>query len=361
MADVTISKDNRSIPSINIIETPTMLNTNISTRTLNRTKTNYYMPTQSDSIKSQTSEIMEWNRIGPESSNSIIGYMAVDPQEHPIIYAISQFEPQCECSHFKALYKSNDMGVTWERIHKGLEEDKIGTISIDPVLSSTLYLSGTRGVYKSIDGGINWSIKSTGLLIGHIIGPVVIDPTIQSTLYIGGAHIFKSINGGLSWDIVDNDINNIIDSIAIDPHNSNNVYAGGNGLYRSKNAGITWESCFNTVVHSIVIDPQTPSIVYAGTDIGVLKSIDSGNTWNWINNGLGKSYTISLLIDPSEPSIIYAGTRNGVFRTQTGGTIWNYIGLGEYMISSILLLFTPENILLVSTRGGGIAFTYFTD
>jgi len=52
-------------------------------------------------------------------------------------------------------------------------------------------------------------------------------------------------------------------------------------------------------------------MVYLGTDTGVLRSTDAGETWSPVNSGLPGTYVNRLAIDPQDPDRVYAGTSAG--------------------------------------------------
>ena len=85
-------------------------------------------------------------------------------------------------------------------------------------------------------------------------------------------------------------------------------------------------------VTTIAIDPMNSQVVYVGTyESGVLKSVDGGETWRIMNNGLTNFDIWSLVIDPTNTQTIYAVRGSSVFKTisiysisasaGTGGTI----------------------------------------
>ena len=43
----------------------------------------------------------------------------------------------------------------------------------------------------------------------------------------------------------------------------------------------------NGGIHSLVIDPSTPNTIYAGTETGLFKSTDGGESWRAVSTGLG--------------------------------------------------------------------------
>src|SRR5437879_6107526 len=72
-------------------------------------------------------------------------------------------------------------------------------IAIDPGTPATMY-AGTNGsgVFKSTNGGANWTAANIGLTITAAVTALAIHPANLATLYAGifGGGIFKSTNGG---------------------------------------------------------------------------------------------------------------------------------------------------------------------
>ena len=54
------------------------------------------------------------------------------------------------------MYKSTNGGTNWSRVNTGLTPD-VGALAIDPMTPATLYAGTRDGVFKSTNGGVNWS------------------------------------------------------------------------------------------------------------------------------------------------------------------------------------------------------------
>jgi len=140
----------------------------------------------------------------------------------------------------------------------------------------------------------------------------------------------------------------LISSIWVDNGNFNKIYAGtsSGGLFFSSNGGQNW-SCLTeknivTGVSDIEIDAQNPDTIYIATGVdrhgnfysaGVLKSIDSGITWNETDlnpETFQKNYNISDMVqNPLNPTTLFSlvnfevrGKGAKIMRTINGGRDW---------------------------------------
>jgi photosystem II stability/assembly factor-like uncharacterized protein len=242
------------------------------------------------------------------------------------------------------VFKSTDGGQNWSSINNDITNTNIGPLAIDPITPSTLYAGarncpGTKGILKSANGGENWSIANTGL--NTMVSDIAVDPFTQSILYAGtdDGGVFKSADGGGNWSPVNAGMTTSwIKVLAIDPVTPTTLYAGtGNsGVFKSTDAGKNWRvintGLTNLVVYTLAIDPVMPMTLYVGTYEGAFKSTDSGENWRPINTGLtkiGASYLLgidTIVLDPLTPATLYAGTTSdGVFKSTDGGENWRMI------------------------------------
>ena len=136
--------------------------------------------------------------------------------------------------------KSSDGGASWAASSTGLADNWVQCLAIDPGNSQVLYVSTKTpyvvtdrdGVWKSSDGGINWTRSSTGLT-DNTVYSVAIDPGNSQVIYAGaGDGVWKSSDGGINWvsssdGLTDSDVQ----CLAVD--SSSILYAGTkNGLFR---------------------------------------------------------------------------------------------------------------------------------
>jgi uncharacterized protein (TIGR03437 family) len=100
------------------------------------------------------------------------------------------------------LLKSTDSGSTVASLVNGLPSPppSVAALAIDPTNPSVVYAGTGSGVFKSTDGGSNWTAMSSGLEGANVLA-LVIDPSNPSTIYVGTSEgkVFKSISGGTTW------------------------------------------------------------------------------------------------------------------------------------------------------------------
>ena len=97
---------------------------------------------------------------------------------------------------------------------------------------ATLYVGtcsifqSTGGLFKSTNGGGNWSASNTGLT-GALYSALAIDPVTPTTLYaaVDYSGVFKSTDGGKNW-LPDHLDGFFINTLEIDPTSPNILYAG---------------------------------------------------------------------------------------------------------------------------------------
>jgi photosystem II stability/assembly factor-like uncharacterized protein len=116
----------------------------------------------------------------------------------------------------------------------------------------------------------------------------------------------------------------------MDPSDPDTVYAGTTvGLFVSRDAGHSWTRLFgDVVVNAVVVEPSNPEVIIVGADdVGVLRSVDGGETFAPANSGFVHRQIAALEADPREPSTFYAavaadGPHGGLFVARDLGREW---------------------------------------
>jgi photosystem II stability/assembly factor-like uncharacterized protein len=206
------------------------------------------------------------------------------------------------------------------------------------------------GVWKSIDGGRVWQPIFDSQPVASI-GAIAVAPSAPDTIYVGsgesslrdsvgfGNGMYKSVDAGRSWTHIGLVDTQHIGKIAVDPKNANVLFVAAighlyapsaeRGVFRSTDGGASWKKVLykdeNIGAVEVVIDPTNSQVVYAGLwntrrppwftyaptngpGGGIYKSIDGGETWAQLTNGLppqGIGRT-GIAVAPSNPKRVYA-------------------------------------------------------
>ena len=227
--------------------------------------------------------------------------------------------------------------------------------------SGTIY----NEVYRSENGGDTWehisTINSPDICdIGfapRILGlsTTADNPAeIYAAMEIGGAAY--STDAGGSWTITNRDLapsENLLDLHGVASSSGRVFISNREGVWRSTDRGDHWENLtlqrFSPIYYSrgVQIDPNQGQRVYAcvgsdfrGTEGGILRSNDLGDTWERFDHGHSvDSTTFGLSVNPQDSNQVYFCTRRGqVFGTDDGGATWHDHTLPGDVIDSISVL-----------------------
>jgi photosystem II stability/assembly factor-like uncharacterized protein len=267
---------------------------------------------------------MHWRMIGPFRGGRTRAATGVPGQ--PNVFYIGQVNG--------GVWKSDDYGRTWNSIFDAQPTQSIGAIAVAPSDSNIIYVASGEGLHRP-------------------------------DLSVGNG-IYRSKDAGKTWTHLGLRDGQQIPALAIDPQNANRLFAAvlghpygpsqERGIYRSEDGGETWNRVLfkdeNTGGFDVKIDPRNPKTVYAslwearegpwednnlasGTKGGLFKSVDGGNTWKPLNNGLPNNLSQAYVaIAQSEPTRLYAsiGTTErgdyasdaglGIYRSDNAGVNW---------------------------------------
>jgi photosystem II stability/assembly factor-like uncharacterized protein len=160
------------------------------------------------------------------------------------------------------------------------------------------------GVFKTIDGGANWTQVSNGLPRYAGAGSTHLD-VLALAIHPTDANVL--------WATV---VNTVTYNPPVVPRTS--------GIYKTVDGGANWTSSSTGIpsgldIRALIVDPADPAVLYAagggtGSNPGaVYRSEDSGSTWSSISVGLPADSALSLALDPVNATILHAGTNIGVW------------------------------------------------
>ncbi len=226
------------------------------------------------------------------------------------------------------ILKSVDGGSSWAVLSNQFASQwPIGKIVIDPTDNSgkTLYIyGGDKGVYKSTDGGMNWSPQIVGLPTTFRVSDLdfTLDQQGRLTLYLGIGYsendppgVWKSIDSGDSWTRVPISLSDL-----------------GGAQVTAADVGTVLLAADHSLgtpngVFAALTNKTTSSLmnVFTLTQNGFS---DSGNGLRPINVVSGFSFAMS-----PEGNLYVGGVndsrQNGLYQSVDSGTNWTSIDVGS--------------------------------
>ncbi len=210
---------------------------------------------------------------------------------------------------------------------------------------SAIQTAALSVVYHSTDGGKTWSPFANG---------IPQDATVSSFLTKGKRIFATTDNNGIysiregekEWKRIDEDLPENVDINAmVAIGNALIIGTLRHGMLLSENGGKNWHypagQIKNTSIRGLHIKEN---ILFAGADNGIYKSVDNGNTWKHVYNGVQVNGFTTL------HNQMYAALMNGAIMTDDNGANWKYV----YAPHTLHDISNDGTRLYAMTLGGGL-------
>ncbi|MFO1413377.1 MAG: FG-GAP-like repeat-containing protein [Burkholderiales bacterium] len=256
----------------------------------------------------------------------------------------------------RGVYRSNDFGATWSASNgSGATALKCAFINAgdthdaDPnivIIGTSCTDTATGGVWKSLDKGATWTFLSggtSGMPGGLTINDVRTDPNDPTIIYAAVADsgngttggVWKTTNGGTNWTRVNNGITSVFSTltgVSLNPHSTTSgdviVQMSDGGVFRTTDGGANWTNVASGLPTSDFIahgsrPTATPNIVYIGLgNQGAWKGTISGSTISWSLLTSAMPGVRQVNAPDLAPTELWARSYDGLWRSTDGGTNW---------------------------------------
>ena len=333
------------------------------------------MTTHGDGVYRSNDGGKTWKHLGLKHTHHI-SRIVVHPADPEVVFVAAQgqlYGPNEE----RGVYRSTDGGASWERVLYVNDLTGASELSLDHSNPDVLYaamwqhqrlpwqvVSGGpgSGLYKSTDGGSNWTELTEGLPDEKGKLSIAVAQSDPNRVYalvesdsqreLGG--LFHSADAGATWTRVSKDHRLVqrawyyLESF-VDPTDADVVYVLSASAMRSADGGKSWETLSGTHgdYHDLWINPEDPRNLCIANDGGAAISFDYGKHWSTQDNmPTGQFYRIS--VDNQYPYRIYGGQQDNTSvrissQSLDGGGItqsdWQPSAGGE----SAFLAFDPDD------------------
>ncbi len=229
-------------------------------------------------------------------------------------------------------------------------------------LSYSTYLGGSASDNPQ---SIAVDAQGNAVVAGYAYSPdFPVLNAVQPQIGYPGRVLYRGANSGLTWTPSGSASDTFSPNVMVaDPWNAGLLYGADScNIYKTDAPG-QWQYVGfsgNCGITDLIVDSQTLNVLYVNSYSGIRKSVDGGQNWTYVNNGLTNTYVNALVADPTDHNVLYAGTNSGIFKTQDGGANWSLLsGTNEYIQSIAVDPVTPATVyatsywtLLVSTDRG---------
>ena len=292
-----------------------------------------------DGIYRSNDDGNSWKNMGLSESQHI-SKIIVHPENSDIIWVAAQ-GPLWSKGGDRGLFKSIDGGKSWNKTLGDEEWTGVTDISIDPRNPELMYAATWQrgrtvaaymgggpgsGIHRSNDGGLTWEKLTKGLpssnlgKIGLVISPQkpdVIYAAIELDRRTGG--VFRSDNRGSSWSKQSGAVSgatgpHYYQELYASPHQFDRIYLADVRIQVSDDGGKTFrrlkEKNKHSDNHAIAFRKDDPDYLLVGCDGGVYESFDLAENWRFMAN-LPLTQYYKLAVDDAMPFYnIYGGTQD---------------------------------------------------
>jgi len=323
----------------------------------------YYMGTAGGGVYKTTNAGLHWTNVSDGFVRTgSVGAIAVAPSDPNVVY-VGMGEATARANtvhHGDGVYKSVDAGKTWR--HLGLAATQvISRIVVHPLNPDIVFVAAQgalyaptpdRGIYRSTDGGANWSRV---LFINETAGAsdLALGAGTPGVLYAAfwdhqrfpwdirqfgpGSGLHRSTDGGTTWERLTQGLPADMGKVSVSATSTagrayallTSQEAGRSGLYQTTDAGGTW-SLVNArpdltrrawYYTKVFADPTNSDVIWI-PNIPLLRSTDGGRTFATAPE-TPHADRHELWINPGNARFMAVADDGGASISNDGGLTWS--------------------------------------
>ncbi len=284
-------------------------------------------------------------------------------------------------------YKTIDGGNSWTEVYSWRFYD----IEFKPGTPSIMYASTSWGFLRSIDTGDNWTEITNGTPMSSSRIEIGVSPDVSSYVYLlcgpafadsTFAGIYRSNDSGLSFELKADSPNllgysstgqdddhqaNYDLAIAVSRTDYSKIMIGGINTWVSENFGSDWTitsfwyddgnpiGYTHADIHALEINPLNNHL-YCGSDGGIYKSTDFGETWIDLTPGISNTQFYRIAGYEPEEYLIIGGTQDNGSNKWTGGSTFEHILGADGM--DCMIDYSNPNVMYYCSQDGGLHKSY---
>jgi photosystem II stability/assembly factor-like uncharacterized protein len=261
-----------------------------------------------------------WTVIKFESTsqNGDIFDIGIHPKNPNVVYVCGQY---FKGTAWKAgVFRSTNGGGSYKNITKDAVFNPANTsyprayaVALHPTDPNTALVGHSSGIARTTNGGGSWENQSAqGWLQASALAA---DKTKPNTFYGLGASnsegsrgCWKSVDGGKNWTHYGNGIFGWGTRLLV---SGNTIIAGTwAGIFKSLNAGVLWKASHTgiraTRPDSFAVAPSSPLTIY--TEIGnyaLFKTVNGGGAWTKCPDFYRCESILGFIVHPSNPKTVF--------------------------------------------------------
>ncbi|MFP4543561.1 MAG: VPS10 domain-containing protein [Candidatus Kapaibacterium sp.] len=184
---------------------------------------------------------------------------------------------------FRDVWKSTNSGSSWFKLYDKSSNVTLRVLRISKADPDIIYTSEPNIIYKTTDGGSNWTTVTSPWGSGYITD-ICIHPDNPDTLWIAysgynSSHkVYRSNDGGSNW------------------------------------TNVTGSNLPNVPINTVIYQPDSDDRIYAGTDLGAFYLDNQVSDWQDFNEGLPNVIVNELEISEVDNKIVAATYGRGLWR-----------------------------------------------